>query len=124
MLINPHIKELRKVKFNFISKVKTLKETAINEFKSKVSSLPVSDKTVKYLNKAAKWIKGATRLQVAGAFFDAIAIGVNAWGFELARRDGNVAGMVSSGLSMAAGKFGKQTTFQFRESDWLSHWLL
>lgn len=124
MLINPHTKELRKAKFSFISKVEALKDTAIDEFKSVVSSLPESDDTLKYLNKAAKWSKVGTALDVFGAFFDAIAIGVNAWAFDSARKTGNDAGMASSGLSMAAGKFDSQTTFQFRESDWLSYWLL
>ena len=126
MLINPHIKELRKAKFSFISKVKALRDTAIDKFKSVVSSLPESDDTLKYLNKlkAAKWSKVGTALDKVGAFFDAIAIGVNAWAFDSARKDGNDAGMASSGLSMAAGKFDSQTTFQFRESDWLSYWLL
>ena len=125
MLINPQIKELRKAKFNFISKVEALKDTAIDQFKSVVSSLPESDDTLKYLNKAAKWSKVGTALDVFGAFFDAIAIGVNAWAFDSARKAGNVAGMASSGLSMAAGKFCSQTTFQlFREPDWLWYSLL
>lgn len=126
MLINPHIKELRKAKFSFISKVEALRDTAIDKFKSVVSSLPASDNTLKYLNKlkAAKWSKVGTALDKVGAFFDAIAIGVNAWAFDSARKAGNDAGMASSGLSMAAGKFDSQTTFQFRESDWLSYWLL
>ena len=126
MLINPHIKELRKAKFSFISKVKALRDTAIDKFKSVVSSLPESDDTLKYINKlkAAKWSKVGTALDKVGAFFDAITIGVNAWAFDSARKAGNDAGMASSGLSMAAGKFDSQTTFQFRESDWLSYWLL
>lgn len=98
-----------------------MKDTAIDEFKSVVSSLPESDDTLKYLNKAAKWSKVGTALDVFGAFFDAIAIGVNARAFDSARKAGNDAGMASSGLSMAAGKFGRQTTFQFHESDWLSY---
>ena len=109
MLINPHIKELRKAKFNFISKVEELKETAIKEFKTVVRSLPESDDTVKYLTKAAKWSKVGKFLDAFGALFDGIAIGVNAWAFESARKAGNDAGMASSGLSMAAGKFGNQT---------------
>lgn len=110
MLFNPHIKELRKAKFNFISKVKALKKTAIDEFKSVVSSLPESDDTFKCLKKAARWTKVGKALDVFGVFFDAIAIGVNAWAFDSARKAGNDAGMASSGLSMAAGKFGSQTT--------------
>ena len=87
-----------------------MKKGAIAEFKSVVSSLPESDDTLKYLNKVAKWSKVGKALNVFGAFFDAISIGVNAWAFDSARKAGNVAGMASSGLSMAAGKFGSQTS--------------
>lgn len=45
-----------------------MKDTAIDEFKSVVSSLPESDDTLKYLNKAAKWSKVGTALDVFGAF--------------------------------------------------------
>lgn len=109
MLIDPLIKELQKAEFNFILKVKELKEAAIDEFKSVVSSLPESDDTLKYLNKVAKWSKVGTALDVFGAFFDAISIGVNAWALHSAWKADNYAGMASSVLSMAAGKFGSQT---------------
>lgn len=104
---------MRKAKLNFISKVEALKKRAIVNFRSVVSSLPKSDDTLKYLNKAAKWSskvgKALGVLEVFGGFFDAISIGVNAWAFDSARKDGNDAGMASAGLSMAAGKFDSQT---------------
>ena len=124
MLINLHIKELRKAQFNFILKVEALKETVIDQFKSVVPSLPKSDDTLKYLIKAGKWGKVGKVRDVFGVFFDAIAVGVNAWAFDSARKAGDEAGMASSALSMAAGKFCRQTTFQFRESDWPCYWLL
>lgn len=90
-----------------------MKKKAIVKFRSVVSSLPKSDDTLKYLNKAAKWSskvgKALDKLEAFGAFFDIISIGVNAWAFDSARRAGDDAGMASSGLSMAAGKFDNQT---------------
>ena len=80
-----------------------MKKAAIDKFITEVSSLPESDETLKYLNKAAKWSKVGKALDVFGTLFDAISIGVNAWAFDSARRAGNYVAMASSGLSMAAG---------------------
>jgi len=101
-----------------------LKKAAIDEFKSVVSSLPESDETLKYLNKAAKWSKVGIALDVFGTFFDAISIGVNAWAFDSARKAGNDAAMASSGLSMAAGKFGSQTSIYSNSVNLIAYWWL
>ncbi|XP_048587495.1 uncharacterized protein LOC116608458 [Nematostella vectensis] len=92
-----------------LNKIAELRAKAIAEFKKAVKGLPGTSDIVKNLNKAAKWSKVGTALDAFGALFDVFAIGINAWGLDIAIRDGNVPGMVSASLGIAAGVAGVGT---------------
>ncbi|XP_048581673.1 uncharacterized protein LOC116610394 isoform X1 [Nematostella vectensis] len=96
-------------KKGLLSKVDDLRRQSVAQFQQSVENLPRNSKILKNLNNAAKWSKLGTALDAFGALFDVFAIGINAWGFDIARRDGNVAGMASAGIGIAAGVIGAGT---------------
>lgn len=91
------------------SALQRAKQALKNTFKADIDSFPRLSKVGKVFSKASKWLKGASVFDVLGPLTDALTIGLNIWGLDIAIRDNNPAGIAAASLSIAAGVVGLST---------------
>ena len=91
------------------STLQRAKQALKNTFNADIDKFPRLSKVGKVFSKASKWLKGASVFDVLGPLTDALTIGLNIWGLDIAIRDNNPAGIAAASLSIAAGVVGLST---------------
>ena len=91
------------------SALQRAKQALKNTFNADIDKFPRLSKVGKVFSKASKWLKGASVFDVLGPLTDALTIGLNIWGLDIAIRDNNPAGIAAASLSIAAGVVGLST---------------